>query len=154
MGNLTTALVFVMSINIVLAIAQITLNQDVATPQTIYNCKDSQIMQGLDNNACIGNYSLNLGYAENNFPDANPTTGTGDTNPFTDTFNAIKNWFSNVGGTISKGWGYLKDILGAPYYFLNNIFGLKYQQITVMIATLWYSVTFFLIVAWLKGGDA
>lgn len=154
MGNLTSALVFVMCINVVLAIAQISINQDTNTPQTIYNCQDSQIMQSLDKNGCNGNYSLNLNYADTNLPDASPTTGTGDTNPFTDTFNAIKNWFSNVGGSISKGWGYLKDIVGAPYFFLKNIFGIKYAEITVLVATLWYAITFFLIIAWLKGGDA
>lgn len=148
MGNLTYALVIIMSINVILFISQVSILQINPTGANFYDCQGS-LMSSFDVNKCKdrGNVSLDQSLAQSNLPSGNPSVDATSGNVFTDLFNTIKNWVLE-----DLGVKYLLDMVSAPAHFL-NMMGLP-QPISFALSTLWYAVTFFLFVAWIKGGSS
>lgn len=141
MGNLSTALVVVLAINVMLFMGQagaMALNPD-SSP--VFYSEDGSLLSNFDE----GNYTtpsdpktlLPSGEAS-----VNPETG----NIFTDIFSATKNWILET-----TGLSYLLDLLGAPANFLKAI-GLP-SAFAWAIGSLWYGITLFLIVAFILGRD-
>lgn len=148
MGNLTTALVIVLAINVVLFLAQasmIGINPDASQ---FYKCEGT-MLSTFDKQNCISgsNYDLNKGVGQDGLPSGSPTIETNTGNIFTDTFNAVRSWLLT-----SLGLQYLFDLLSAPYTFL-QLFGLP-AAFAFALSALWYGVTLFLLINWIKGGSA
>ena len=147
MGNLTWALVVVLCVNAVLFMGQIAMLEVNPDAGRYFDCKDS-LLGSFDKNKCQGtDYLLDKSIAQNNLPSGSPTIESNTGNVFTDTFNAVKSWFLTT-----LGLQYLFDLVSAPYNFL-QMFGLP-AAFSFAIATVWYGITLFLIINWIKGGSA
>jgi hypothetical protein len=153
MGNLTTAVVFVIAINVLMFLTQsaiFAINPD--TPQSFFSNKgtllanfDTNNNRGIDLNA---NYSLDTDGNAERLPTAEgfvSPSSSGDL--FTDAFSSIKSWFAK-----STGLSYLGSVLSAPYNILKSM-GLPNPFVFAM-GTLWYVITFLVLIAFLWGRDA
>lgn len=140
MGNISTALVIVLAINVMLFLGQaavLGLNDG----GTVYYDDSGDLISGFNNNYTLPNNPDDL------IPSAessvNPETG----NIFTDTFSASRSWILEA-----TGLSYIINLLGAPANFLSSI-GLP-REFAWAIGSLWYGVTLFLIVAFILGRDS
>lgn len=146
MGNLTTALVFVMAINVFLWLGQVAtleLNPDAGT---FYN-RDGTILNQFDKNNGEGDPLLDTENTANQLPagegSINPETG----NIFTDIFASIKGWVAQ-----STGISYLIAILAAPYNILKAMH--LPAEFAYAMGTFWYAVTLLLFLAFIWGREA
>ena len=147
MGNLTNALIFVMCINMVLFLGQASSLEMGQSDNSFYDCSNS-LMNNLSTGCKNANLTLSDTVAQNTLTNTGTSVFGVDTgNPVIDLFTTIKNFLLDT-----IGLGYLFEILKAPYNFL-KLMGLP-EILRFAIGTMWYGITFFLIVAWLKGGDA
>lgn len=141
MGNTTTALVFVMILNVLMFLGQVAI-LDMNPTGTVYYNSNGSLLTSFDK----GDNILDSDSAIGSLPEADgsisPTTG----NLFTDTFSSIKNWF-----TKTTGLNYLYGIISAPYNLLKAMH--LPTAFCFALGTLWYAVTLFLIVSffWGKG---
>jgi hypothetical protein len=139
-GNpLIMALLIILSIDVVFFLAQESLSN--------INPSGTQFSTEHLINAYGDNYSINPNGVSLELPDTegsiNPETG----NIFTDSFIAIKTWFSD-----STGLSYLKNFVGAPVTFLNAILpDEEYKTFIFSITALWYGLTLFVIIAFAIG---
>lgn len=147
MSNLTTALIVVMSINLMLFLGQAAvLNINPEGPH-FFDCKGSMI-GSLDQNGCNGqSYVLNDTDPANRLPSGVSSVSPETGNIFTDPFTTLKSWFLDT-----LGLRYLVQLLSAPMNFLSAI-GLP-NAFAFAVGALWYGITLFLIVAFLIGRDA
>jgi hypothetical protein len=141
MADLTNALVIVLSINLFLFLGQAAIN-DIGGTTQFYNCQGS-LLESTNQYGCTSQYQLDDNYGERLDTGTSGVSATSG-NIFTDTFVAIKNWLLE-----STGVGYLFSILSAPYNFLSAL--QLPSAFSFAIGSLWYLVTFFLIVNWLFG---
>ena len=148
MGNLTTALMVVLTLNILMFVVQASMNNiaDAGNQPKIYNCEGTM----------LGTYSANCSAGDTAILDntdvpalfpgnseaTSPTTG----NIFTDVFTSIKNWFLDT-----LGLKYIYNILTAPYNII-KIIGLP-NEIEFALSTFWYGLTAFLVIAFLWWRD-
>ena len=140
MGNNTTALVIMLSINVMLFLGQaaaLSMNSD----GVVFYNNDGTLISDFDN----GNYTIP------NNPDDLLPSGESSVNPetgniFTDTFSASRSWILET-----TGLGYLVNLLGAPAQFLYAI-GVP-AAFAWAVGALWYGVTLFVIVAFILGRD-
>lgn len=145
MGNLTTALVFVMIINVFMFLAQATMLE--INPEAIlFFTNEGQILDSFDKNSGNGEPVLDTETTYSNLPaggsSISPTTGQ----DYTDTFKTSRGWFGD-----KRGLDYLGAIVSAPYNFMKTI-NLPNAFVFAM-GTLWYGITFFLLVAFVLGRD-
>lgn len=147
MANLTYMLIIVMSINVMLFLGQAAvLAIDPNAASNFYNCNGNMLEQ-FDSNSCDNSnaYVLDtensIGGLPGGVASVSPTTG----NVFTDIFTTAYEWIVNS----IPGASYLLQLLGAPYFLLQAL-GLP-NIFVFSIGTMWYGVTFFLIVAFLLG---
>ena len=140
MGNISTALVIVLAINVMLFLGQasaLAMNPDGVR----FLNTDGSLLNDFDQ----GNYTTP------NTPDALLPSGEASVdaetgNIFTDIFSASKSWILDT-----TGLGYLVNLLGAPANFLKAI-GLP-GAFAWAIGALWYGMTLFLVVAFIFGRD-
>lgn len=140
MGNNTTALVIVLSINVMLFLGQaaaLSMNSD----GVVFYNNEGTVLSDFDN----GNYTIP------NNPDDLLPSGESSVNPetgniFTDTFSASRSWILET-----TGLSYLVNMLGAPAQFLYAI-GLP-AAFSWAVGALWYGVTLFVIVAFIIGRE-
>ena len=143
MGNLTTALVFVMCLNVFMWLSQVAILDLNPSGTNFYNCEGSILNQfGTDcdnpSQAVIHNDPAAMLPSSQNIDT--------ESNVFTDLFNNILSWFKGV-----TGIGYLIDIVKAPYNLLMSI-GAP-QELAFGLGALWYGVTFFIVISFLWGRD-
>lgn len=144
MGNLTTALVFVLAINVFMFIVQASIIEiNPGASQTYFNNSGSLINE-FDANNGAGDPVLDTENVHTNLPSSEGAVSVGDNNFFTDVFNSIKGFFGD-----KLGLKYLVAIVSAPYNLLKSI-NLP-NPIVFALGSLWYGVTFFLIVAFFWG---
>lgn len=146
MTNITQALVIVMSINIMLFLGQVSVLELNPEGDLFFNCTNT-LIGDLEESNCQGNtYALTDTDPVTGLPrtesDVNAETG----NIFTDTFNAAKDWLTGI-----TGLDYVVAMVTAPKNFLMSI-GAP-PAFSFAVGVLWYSITFFLLVAWLLGRD-
>ena len=137
MSNLTIALVFVLTLNVLMFLGQATImdiNPDFATAGVDYYNGTGYLMETID---VEDNPENALPEAEGSI---SPTTG----NLFTDMFSSIKGWFTDI-----KGIRYIRGIVSAPYNML-KVMKLP-PSFVVAMGTLWYGITLFLVVAFFWG---
>jgi hypothetical protein len=142
MGNLTYATMFMVLVNVLMwfsAIAMLSINP---TGSICYNIEGSIIgntITGTGDSTILNNDALS------ELP--NPTGSvTVTTNPFTDIFNNILSWFKTA-----PGIRYVTGVVAAPYNILKCM-NLP-VEFSVGIGTLWYLVSFLILVAFLWGRD-
>lgn len=146
MGNLTTALIIILSVSVMLVLGGIVASDIAKEDKTILSCQGT-MLQTFGANNCTGTYILNTTNPKGKFPTTNlntinPTGITGEEGIFA----SFGSWLADITGV-----SYLYNIVSAPSTFLKNI-GLG-QVYADLIATIWYGVTLFLLISWLKGQD-
>lgn len=144
MSDVVKALVIVLSINVLFFLGQFAMNDINPTGTKFYDC-EGNIMSEFELSNCKGAYfEVDQSYGLGNLPTAESGVSPETGNIFTDIFTTAKNWLLQ-----KSGLGYILSILGAPVTFLSSI-GLP-NAFVFAIGTLWYAITFFLIIAWLLG---
>jgi hypothetical protein len=144
MANLTTALTIVLSVTMVFVMMGL-IRTDILKVESagLISCNGTMLAKLGD---CSGSFILNTVNNSmlpgTNLNPVNPTGLTGEEGIFA----AIGKWFADV-----TGISYLYNIISAPTSFLKGI-GLS-SVYADLIASIWYGVTLFLIVSWLKGQD-
>ena len=154
MGNITNFLVIVLAINVFMFLAQSALidaNPSISNPIG-YTCEKS-ILGAYDKNNCKNstNYILN---AQNLTSDNLPPTSFQSNNfvsvaseLVSDIYNTVKGWlFENA---VSM---FIREMATSPYTIL-SLTGMP-SVFVFTIGTFWHLLGIFLIVSWLKGGDA
>lgn len=143
-SNVTVALTFVMLLNVFLWIGQLTMNDlNPALTTETFKCEGSLIAS----NGNCANYQLNNATNQlNSLPSAGSTVFGTVSNFFVDIFNSIKNWFLSIPG-VNQIFG----MLTAPYNILTSM-NLP-PSFTFAIGSLWYGITFFLIIAFFWGRE-
>ena len=144
MSNMTTAVVIILSINVIFFLAQAAMT-DISQDSTQFYNGTGSVLCSFESSGCTGStYQVNSQDPANVLPSVDasvsPTTG----NIFTDTFTSIKNWLLD-----NSGIGFLLNILGAPVSFMNAI-GLP-SVVSFAIGAMWYGLTLFLIISWIAG---
>lgn len=142
MGNLTTALVFVLVINCMLYVTQLTLNElNPDSPVSFLNTTHGNMIAQLDS----GGNTLNEDVT-GPFPGGQGATEPTGTGQDWDVFSKITEWFKNT-------WGikYVYGIVTAPYYILQYILP---QALAFVVGAIWYGITIMLIIAFIFGRDA
>jgi hypothetical protein len=143
MGNLTTALVFVLTLNVFIWISQMAILEVNPSGTEFFNCSNS-IVNGVSTGCSSGTGTVLNANPLDNLPESNQVSSS--SNPFTDLFNSILGWFKNV-----TGLNYVISIVSAPYNLLVAI-GLP-TAIAGALGVLWYGITFFLILSFLWWRD-
>ena len=145
MGNLTGATILVLALNVILVLGAYTVSDLSSGEQSLgYSCQDTLFKTFSTNANCS---SLNSSTFQDNLPSTTPFVDVTSGNVFTDTFNAIKTWLLD-----NTGISFVFDILSAPYKMIALI-GMP-EEITFLLGAMWYGLTFFLVIAWIKGGEA
>jgi hypothetical protein len=141
--GLTTALIFVLTVNVLMFLTQAAI-LDVNPTGTAFYSMEGSILEEFDAPTEDGEHILDTNDIHSNLPESessiSPTTG----NIFTDTFTSIKNWFGDA-----IGLSYLYSIISAPYNLLKSM--QLPNDFVYAVGTLWYAVTLFLVVAFALG---
>lgn len=145
MPNATTALVFVISINVLMFIAQASIIQ--TNPEgTLFLTGNDLLIKKFAKSYNYTNPIIASDQIPNNLPTASKDISPETSNIFTDIFATIKNWFSD-----KIGLSYLYAMAIAPYNLL-KIANVP-EFFVFAIGTLWYGITLFVIVGFFLGRD-
>ena len=140
-------LAIVLSINGVLFIAQgsiTNLQEELGTPSTIFFNGSGSLICDFEKSNCTGsNYVLDNDDPIKQLPDAK-NIETEEGGLFSDIFSTIKDWITGVPGV-----GFLINIVSAPGIFIYML-GLP-DLVSMILATIWYLFTLFILVAWMLG---
>ena len=137
-GGIGQALLIVLCMNLVLWFGQIAVLEINPDSSNFFDVEGTLLdkYRG-DNNTISGDLVDQL-------PSSESSVSVETGNIFTDLFTTIKNWFLD-----STGLSYLFNVLSAPISFLKAI------QVPPLFAyalgSLWYILTFFLFVAFMRG---
>lgn len=149
MSNLTTALIIVMSINVVLFLGQAAMIEinPAGSTTLITSCKGT-VLGTFDKNGCTNttNYEIDATNVSRAIPRTSKSVDATNGNFFTDAISSIIDWMAD-----GLGIGYVLDILAAPYNFLKvlhlpNVF-------VFAVGGLWYGVTLLLIIGFIFQRD-
>ncbi len=150
MGNYTTALTFVLFINLLMMITNVTIyniateeNVDINSRPNFYNC------QGGGNNLfmdCAQSQIVNNSNIPGLFPGSAETTSPTTGNIFTDVFTSIKNWMLQT-----PGLNYVYVVVSSPASIIGAL-NLP-SPIGELLGGFWYALTIFLIIAFLWWRD-
>jgi hypothetical protein len=144
MGNLTIATLFIVAVNVLMWFAQIAINDINPDGSVCYNLEGSIIDNSVTRS---GNYSVVNNDVTDDLPTAAGTISpSSSTSVFTDIFNNILTWFKSTPGV-----KYVYGVIAAPYNILKCT-GLP-SSFIVGIGTLWYLVSFLVLVAFIWGRD-
>lgn len=145
MGNMTMATIFVISLNVLMWFCQIAIYDINPTGPTMYNLEGSPIGETITSQ---GNASVVQNDVLSDLPSSAGTVITTDssTSIFTDIFNNVLGWMKSTPGV-----KYAYGIVSAPYNILKAM-NLP-NEFIVGIGTLWYLVTFFVLISFLWGRD-
>lgn len=145
MGNLTLALVFVLTLNVLMMLAQASI-MDMNPDGTQFYNREGTLLESFNKGELDGDPILDTQSTTGVLPEAEGTISATTGNLFTDTFASIKNWFAK-----QTGLAYLSGIVSAPYNMLKAMH--LPNAFVYAMGTLWYGITLFLIVSffWGKG---
>jgi len=144
MGNLTIATILIVLINVLMWFSGIAMLDINPSGSICYSAEGSIIGEsivGAGDGAILDNDILGQ------LPTSEGSVETGDSSfIITDVFKDMLNWFKSAPGV-----KYLYGVVAAPYNILKCT-GLP-NQFIVGVGTLWYLVTFLVLVAFLWGRD-
>lgn len=143
-NDLTWAVVVIVAINAMLFLGQAAILDVNPLAPNFFQCQGSLIGQYEQTGCTTTTYTLNNSNPTAQLPSGETSVSPETGNIFTDSFTGLKTWFLDT-----TGLSYLINIISAPYNLLMYL-GLP-GAFTFAIGTLWYSITLFLIVAWLFG---
>ena len=141
MGNLTVATIFIVMVNILMWFSSIAMLNVNPTGTVCFNLEGSIIDSATTRS---GDVTLVDNDVTNQLP-GNEAVST-DTNVFTDIFTNILGWFKSA-----PGIKYIYGVVAAPYNILSCL-GLP-GQFVAGIGTLWYLVSFLVLIAFIWGRD-
>ena len=143
MGNLTTATIFVVALNVLMFLvstAMLNINPD---GSVCYHAEGSVIGETMSEQ---GNLSVSETDALDELPSSAGTVTIGDAIGFTDIFNNILGWMKTA-----PGIRYVYGVVSAPYNILKCL-NLP-AEFVVAVGTLWYLTTLLVLVAFLWGRE-
>jgi hypothetical protein len=142
MGNLTIATMFIVMVNVLMWFGSIAMLDVNPSGTSRYNLEGSIIDSATTRS---GDTTLVDNDITNQLP-SNEDVSTDSGNVFTDIFTNILGWFKDI-----PGLKYIYGIVAAPYNILNGM-GLP-GQFVAGIGTLWYLVSFLVLIAFIWGRD-
>lgn len=146
MGNLTIALVFVLSLNVLVYLADVAVTDINPDGTNFYTAKGSMI-EGFAKNSDLSDPQLDKEVITNTLPTSGSSVETDSGFEFSDILVAIRSWVSQA-----PGIKYIYGIIMAPYNLLQamNIPG----AVRFAVGAFWYGITLFLVVSFFFGrGD-
>lgn len=144
MGQLTIATIFIVILNLMMWWSQIAVAELNPDGGVCYTLTGSIIDNSITRS---GNLSIADNDALNDLPSLEEGVVTeGSTNIFVDAFNKLLSWFKTA-----PGIKYVYGVVAAPYNVLKCT-GLP-SLFIAGIGTLWYLVSFLVLVAFIRGGD-
>lgn len=139
-SNVTIALTFVMCLNVLMWLGQVSINDINPDSTQYFNCEG-----GLMSN--YGNCNTyNMSDSTSLLPTAEGSISATTGNFFTDTFSSIKSWFLKLPGV-----NMIAGIVSAPYNIMKAI-GLPIE-LCFGLGVFWYAITIFLIIAFFWGRE-
>ena len=142
MGNLTIATIFIAALNILMWFSTIAMLNINPVGTFCYNTEGSLIASATTTNISTVNNDI-IGQ----LPSSDSAVVTaGSTNIFTDIFNNVIGWFKST-----PGIKYVYGVVAAPYNILKCM-NLP-NEFVVGIGTLWYLVSFLILIAFIWGRD-
>lgn len=139
MGNLLNALVFVMTLNVLMWLSQVAALDINPQGAVFYNCNGS-LMEGFGSKCSDGVVNTDVKAMLPSAQAGNVGVTVGQY--FTDIFNSISGWLKSI-----PGLNYIYEIAAAPYNIL-KAFNLP-NEFVFAIGTFWYGISVFLIVAFM-----
>lgn len=137
MNSLTKTLVFMLVIDLVLFLAQLSIVG--INPQADVFYANTHLLSQYDK----GNYTVNTDIT-NQLPGG--ASVDPESNTFTDIYNTVRGWITTAG----QGLTYLIQLVGMPYFVLQAIFPSEgMRPIVFAIGAMWVIMTLFLLVSWL-----
>jgi len=143
-SNLTMAFIFVMTLNCLMWLSQLATAEINPLGPEYYNCEGS-MLDGFGNCNKTNSF-LNTSNIIGELPTAESSVDVTTGNIFTDTFRSIKNWI-----TQTTGLRYVIGMVSAPYTILKAT--TLPEGFVATMGTLWYAITFFLLIAFIWGRD-
>jgi len=144
MGNLTVATIFIVMVNVLMwfsGIAMLDINPEGSICYSPEGSIIGESIEGSGDGAILNNDALSQ------LPTGEGTVESGDTGVIiTDVFKNILNWFKSA-----PGIKYVYGVVAAPYNILKCT-SLP-NQFIVGIGTLWYLVSFLVLIAFIWGRD-
>lgn len=148
MGNMTTAFIFVMALNLIMWLTQasmLNLAIEYNAPSVAFmHCNETVL--GLYSSDCENYVPPDDRKVDQIFPSNAESTSPSTGNIFTDVFNSIKGWFLDV-----LGLKYIIAIVSAPMVFL-KIAGVD-PTVANMIGTVWYGLTTLMVIVFMWWRD-
>lgn len=144
MSNLTTALVIMLSINVIFLLGQASVMEINPEGTNFYDCQGSMLGDLSTGNCSNQAYLLDDTDPASVLPEGETSVSPETGNVYTDTFTTSRSWLLD-----SLGLRYVVNLLSAPYNILKSI-GLP-DIFAFAIGGLWYGITLFLIVAFILG---
>lgn len=139
MNPLTKMLVYILCIDFVLFIAQLSMIGIAGSEATsFYN--NTHLLSQYDSD---GNYTLvtDISGSLPGGASVDPDSGV-----FTDIYNTIRGWLTTAG----QGLSYMIQLVGMPYFVLKAIFPSEQASPIVFgIGAIWVILTLFLLISWL-----
>jgi len=148
MGNLTIATIFIVTLNLLMWFSGMAMVNVNPTGTFCYSGAGTIIDQAITNS---GNLSVLDNDIINQLPtSSNAVVSAGSTSiQFTDIFNNVLSWFKSA-----PGIKYIYGVISAPYNILKCLgLGPAYNVFIVGIGTLWYLVSFLVLIAFMWGRD-
>lgn len=145
MGNLTTALVLVLSLNVLFYLADVGMQELNPGGTDFYTGEDS-MLEGFAKNSDLENPHLDKSGITDTLPTSGSSVETESGFEFSDILVAIRTWVSNA-----PGIKYIYGIIMAPYNLLSAM-NLP-QAVRYAIGAFWYGITLFLVVAFFFGRE-
>lgn len=145
MSNLTVALVFVLSVNALLFLAQASV-MDLNPSGGEFYTGEGSLISNFAKDKDLDAPILDTDATTTNLPEAEGSLSPETGNFFTDSFSSIRRWFTSI-----PGINYIYGIAIAPYNML-KIMNLP-NSFVWAVGSLWYGVTLFLIVAFFWGKE-
>ena len=150
MGNMTVTTVIVVFINVMMfftSTAMLSINPGASS---CYNVEGSIIGNRIQRDTITGSYNNSVVDSDvlNDLPQSTSYTNSqsGSGSFVTDLFNNILSWFKSI-----PGLNYVFSVVTAPYNILKCM-GLPVEFV-VGIGTLWYLITFFVLISFLWWRD-
>lgn len=141
MGNMETITLFVVALNVLMFLSGVAMADMNPDGSICYSTDGSIIGESISSS---GNYSVVDNDVLNQLPDNQEVVTSGETNFFTDIFNNIVGWFKSAPGV-----KYVYGVVAAPYNILTCM-NLP-NAFVVAMGTLWYLVSFLVLLGFLWG---
>lgn len=141
MARIAIMFLFVLVVNALFFVTQAAVNDIGGGAHTWYTYENSTL-KSYD----AGDYVVETD-AESRLPDSDPTTTSSTGNVFTDTWGAIKGWWSKA----VNGVKYIGTLASTVPNFLSSI-GLP-KELSFVLGVVWYAFSVIIMISFIRGND-